>query len=79
MIKLVSYTYMLGINTSTLTTEEYCETKNLQSPYVTVINEPVVHNDTYTPVYTCNLSDKNVDNPTALLECVKSNKNWLKF
>lgn len=77
MIKLVSYAYMLSFNTTLKL--DYCEEKDLQSPYVTKINDAAKQDDKYVPVYTCDLNDKVVKDSAALLQCIKSDKIWLKI
>ena len=82
MIKYIAIAYTIStVNmANNMANDEYCETKDLQSPYVEKIDESTDRNPTYTPIGTCNIAIRNIiDTKEALLECVKLRQNWRKL
>ena len=79
MLKFIAYVYMTS-NINTSVNMDYCEIKDLQSPYVKKIDDTVEDIGPYTPVDTCNLSNvKESDKKKALLKCIKLRQNWYKL
>ena len=79
MIKYIAIAYSLG-GMPVMTSMDYCEIRDLQSPYVKKIDEAPVTKPVYTPVDTCNLSTVAIgDIKIALLECIKSRQNRHKI
>ncbi len=79
MIKYITFVYVVG-NVNMTTTSEYCEIKDLQSPYVKKIDDSTDNNPPYIPVDTCNIAPADVsDTRKALLECIKMQQNWRKI
>ena len=79
MLKLIAYVYMVS-NVNTSVNLDYCEIKDLQSPYVKKIDDATEHIEPYTPIDTCNLVNvKESDKKKALFECIKLRQNWYKL
>jgi len=79
MLKLIAIVYVAS-NINTSVNMDYCEIKDLQSPYVKKIDDEARLIEPYTPIDTCNLRNvKESDNKKALLECIKLRQNWYKF
>jgi hypothetical protein len=79
MLKLIAIVYMTS-NINTSVNMDYCEIKDLQSPYVKKIDDHDKVNEPYAPIDTCDLNNvKESDKEKALLECIKLRQNWYKL
>jgi hypothetical protein len=79
MIKYISYMYMVSVLGGTANTE-YCEVKDLHSPYVKNTDESTVAPMKDAPVIKCDsLVNDSSDTKAALIECLKIRKEWLKI
>ncbi len=79
MLKLIAFVYIAS-NVNTPVIMDYCEIKDLQSPYVKKIDDNIEYTEPYTPIDTCNIANvKESDKKKALFECIKLRQNWYKL
>ena len=81
MIKHISFAYMLSsMGVANIPASEFCEIKDIQSPYVKSIDNPTVDPVQYNPVIRCQLANTNEsERNAALLHCISVPKQWLKI
>ena len=79
MIKYISYLSVMSV-LGGATNTEYCEVKDLHSPYVKNTDDSTVTPMKETPVIKCDsLANDSSDTKAALIECLKIRKEWLKI
>ncbi len=81
MIKYITFAYAIG-NVGILTSSDFCEIKDLQSPYVEKIDDASETISPYVPVDTCTIDTTaaNIDDAKdALMRCIKMRTHWRKI
>ncbi len=77
MVKFISYATVFGaLNVSD---GEYCETKVLQSPHVTDVDDTPQQIDKLLPIIRCEVKQSPAGKGAAIFACIENRKGWLKL